>query len=253
MFLSSIPTSMPPSDKNIGVAHATTFVDNHMAHLHPAYLPSNMRYNFVQRTYVHDDRDQLEELALVRVENSFKACVDSYQEAMQALSPRFQPGEIAITSWSDVLEALANAKGSWLDKGKGIRDFVRDQNGKARYVASWLEFLPNSDYGFLICGGLKLILGATTAKSDMQDLILKCVEVLLPDSTEEINNSLERYRDRLKRKQEIKLQKAVLCLSIAILEAIKYIIQWFAKSATSKFGRFLLKQLEYCKEVEEHV
>jgi hypothetical protein len=62
------------------------------------------------------------------------------------------------TSWKNLTEVKSSCNGS----ERGIRGKLRMQaralRNNARYVEPWLELLPSSDYGSIVCGGLKLVL-----------------------------------------------------------------------------------------------
>lgn len=106
---------------------------------------------------------------LRRYEHEFKILAAQCEQEMQAFNLRDQTARgstnkaSAKASWEDVLDELDRAKDRWEAKTNGksgvFRNSGRYLSGRASYISPWLDLLPSSDYGSIVCGGLKLIIG----------------------------------------------------------------------------------------------
>ncbi|KAF2682330.1 hypothetical protein K458DRAFT_405626 [Lentithecium fluviatile CBS 122367] len=232
---------------------ATAFVDNQIGHLHPVFAETNSRYSFRLEEYMPCG-DPLEETSLKKQEDDFTRHAERCKQAMDAFRQKRQSpttSQSAVdekTTWTDVLKGLEDAKWNWENSAKGVRGQARKRarvwSENARVVDAWLVLLPSSDYGSVMCGGLKLVLGGIIAKADMQEAILECVDSL-PETVHQVNSTLQLYSKLFDRTQEIRLQKAVLCLSGAILDVILAAISWLEKGLMRKLVGALVKQSEY--------
>ncbi|KAK0672653.1 hypothetical protein QBC41DRAFT_313089 [Cercophora samala] len=153
-------------------------------------------------------------------------------------------------TWDDVLkeaqqasDAYSEAPGMWNKIRKGLSSFGRN----AKAFDAWASLLPSqSEYVSVLCGGLKLILGAAARLHDLNsDVCDALAEIpILLKSTHLVLGVFKRSKD---------LHQASAALYSAILAALHHIILWYREKAIKTLFKSLLKQDLYAIQLTELV
>ncbi|KAK3304793.1 uncharacterized protein B0T15DRAFT_253258 [Chaetomium strumarium] len=143
-------------------------------------------------------------------------------------------------SWNDVLDELRKAADEYNNpKGIGtVRKWFRSAANKAEIVEPFLELIPNTDYGSVVCGGLKFIIQACVAAKKFREEAFDLVEQL-PEKIGIVSQYSELYST------DPELQLATNELYTNILLAIEGFIFWLMKDHTFEWLRPLFRQSSY--------
>lgn len=136
-------------------------------------------------------------------------------------------------TWEEVLKEVskveekykvAGVKGFWGSLRKRFREF--GENHKA--FTAWTGLLPTeSHYISVVCGGLKLIIGAAARLNDLRDEIFRAI-VEIPLRLSETKVLLQEFQ-----KSEA-LQKCSLDLYVATLKVLGHVLYWYSVKAIRK-------------------
>ena len=136
-------------------------------------------------------------------------------------------------TWDEVLDKVSEAeekykvkdvKGFWGSLRNNFRKF--GENHKA--FNAWTGLLPTeSHYVSVLCGGLKLILGAAARLHELREETFKAI-VEIPLRISETKVLLEEFQ-----KSEA-LQKCSLDLYVATLQVLGHVLSWYSMKATRK-------------------
>ncbi|KAJ8122739.1 hypothetical protein ONZ43_g1137 [Nemania bipapillata] len=155
-------------------------------------------------------------------------------------------------SWVEVMAQVESAKQVYEDKAKG-KSGALVQAG--RYVSEntnsinpWLEFIPNSDYSSVICGGLKFIFGAAAAQAEVRRRIMEAIDSI-PDYIEETYAYVIRFSHVIDEEMRQKLEERALRLYIGVLAAIEGMLQWLEERAISALNLALNEDI-YSQSLE---
>lgn len=99
--------------------------------------------------------DPFMEVDVQNEKENFYGAMDAYEKKR---NPKAEAKtRIASWSWEEVLVDLNKAKVVYKEKGK-IRRLLDKLKKSIPTLRSWLQLLPDGDYGSIICGAFKLIL-----------------------------------------------------------------------------------------------
>lgn len=136
-------------------------------------------------------------------------------------------------TWDEVLKEVskveeeykvAGVKGFWGPLRKGFRKF--GENHKA--FTAWAGLLPTeSHYISVVCGGLKLIIGAAARLNDLRDEIFRAI-IEIPLRLRETQVLLQEFQ------KSKDLQKCSLDLYVATLKVLGHVLYWFGVKAIRK-------------------
>ncbi|KAI9733958.1 MAG: hypothetical protein M1834_002615 [Cirrosporium novae-zelandiae] len=153
-------------------------------------------------------------------------------------------------TWNDVLNEAAWAIKDYNSRAQGWRGiFTRGMRNLGDVtvdgaVDPWMGLLPNNEYTSFVCGGLKLILGAVKAKSDLRETILNelsCVPETLCVT----------YEFRQLHPKDARLNETATDFYAALVFAIEGSITWLRESAIRPKFKALLQQGQYGKHLRE--
>ncbi|CAA9963402.1 hypothetical protein PTMSG1_06770 [Pyrenophora teres f. maculata] len=147
-----------------------------------------------------------------------------------------------LHTWEEVLKEVENASdrynepdGVW---GK-IRKAFRKSAEKADIASAWLTLLPDkSEYFSVLCGGLKLIIGAASRLKGVRDDIAKAL-IEIPH----ILSCTNRAQNIFNKSKE--LRQASACLFVAIISVLQHILVYFKEKSLKKAIKALVQQSDY--------
>ncbi|EDU42376.1 conserved hypothetical protein [Pyrenophora tritici-repentis Pt-1C-BFP] len=148
-----------------------------------------------------------------------------------------------LHTWEEVLKEVEGASdrynepdGIW---GK-IRKAFRKSADKADIASAWLALLPNqSEYFSILCGGLKLIIGAASRLNRVRDDIAKAL-IEIPH----ILSCTHRAQNIFNKSKE--LRQASAYLFVAIISVLQHILVYFKEKS-------LIQQSDYEQRLTEAI
>ncbi|KAF2849624.1 hypothetical protein T440DRAFT_518866 [Plenodomus tracheiphilus IPT5] len=178
-------------------------------------------------------------------------------EAMQKFSDTANKGKgkknriaVGANTWGDVLAELDTAASCRKDTGTKwgkMKQQFRKISGKADSVSAWVQVLPSqSQYFSIICGGLKLILGAASRLNDLEDEIAQAL-MKIPGILSGTNRNLNVFR----RSPELHEKSAALFVSV--LSLLEHILKYYTLKTSGKIIAAFIKQSDYDKEMSEKI
>ncbi|KAL6819207.1 hypothetical protein V8C40DRAFT_276726 [Trichoderma camerunense] len=150
-------------------------------------------------------------------------------------------------SWKEVFDALQNAKESY-DNPTGmtvVRKWFRKAADKSNLVEPFVDFIPNSDFSSVICGGIKFILKACMASKNFREQAFELIDQL-PEKVGITGQYLQLYQS------DAQLQDACSELFCNILSAIQSIIYWLMKDHMFEWLKPILQQ-DFYNPLEERI
>lgn len=158
-------------------------------------------------------------------------------------------------SWTEVIEEAKIAEMKYAKKADKesrfgrVRGLFRLLQKRSPAIDSWLGLLPSqSEYGSLICGGLKLVLCAATKMGEIRESIIRAMATI-PDEVEKAQLLLD-YNEDL---DTTRLLKKVSELYYVVFDLIEYIIAWYGQKSGIRHFKAMLQQDVYEKKLEEKV
>lgn len=119
---------------------------------------------------------------------------------------------------------IEGVKGFWGPLRSSFRKF--GENHKA--FTAWIGLLPTeSHYISILCGGLKLIIGAAARLNDLREEIFRAI-VEIPIQLSETKVLLEEFQ------KSGALQKCSLDLYVATLRVLGHVLYWYSMKAMRK-------------------
>jgi hypothetical protein len=159
-------------------------------------------------------------------------------------------------TWSEVIMEADKAEKKYLKKADKespygrIRGFFRSLQRESPIIESWLYLLPTeSNYGSLVCGGFKLILGAAARMDDIKEFIVKAMATI-PDEVERAQLMIDYNRD-MDTGQRLYLR--VSSLYRTVFGVLEHIIQWYSQRSATRHFKAILQQNTYERELEDRV
>ncbi|KAH8822019.1 hypothetical protein F5884DRAFT_769740 [Xylogone sp. PMI_703] len=195
------------------------------------------------------DQGEGDELALEELyrdaeseKERFRLALESYEKT--TAGSKFKT-DLAIGSahtWEEVLVEVNNASdnyesasGSWGKIRKAFRRFGK--NNKA--FTAWSTLLPSeSEYFSILCGGVKLIIGAAARLHELREDIcdaLAEIPILLM-STQRTLAVFRNSKD---------LHRCSSALYVATIAALHHIVMWYKETAYKKITKSIFKQSSY--------
>ncbi|RMZ67835.1 X-Pro dipeptidyl-peptidase [Pyrenophora seminiperda CCB06] len=147
-----------------------------------------------------------------------------------------------LHTWSEVLQEVENASNQYNEPdgiwGK-IRKAFRKSADKADIASAWLILLPNqSEYFSILCGGLKLIIGAASRLKGVRDEIAKFL-MEIPN----ILSCANRAQNVFKRSKA--LHQASASLFVATISVLEHVLVYFKEKSLKKAIKVLVQQKDY--------
>lgn len=119
---------------------------------------------------------------------------------------------------------LEDVKGFWGSLRNGFRKFGDSQKA----LTAWIALLPTeSHYLSVLCGGLKLILGAAGRLHDLREEIFAAI-LEIPIRLSETQVLLQEFE------KSKALQNCSLDLYVATLKVLGHVLCWYSIKATRK-------------------
>ncbi|KAI3318453.1 hypothetical protein HD806DRAFT_315959 [Xylariaceae sp. AK1471] len=185
----------------------------------------------------------------------FAEVLRSFEESLpDNLKTRFNLQ--AKHTWSEVIseaefaEIKYNSKADKESPFGRVRGFFRSLRSNSPAIENWLDLLPTeSEYGSLICGGLKVILRAATRMDEVKDFIISAMAAI-PDEVEKAQLMIDYSQD-----QDIsrRLYNRVSSLYCTVFDILNVIIAWYKENSAKRQLKALLQQSNYEKELEAKV
>ncbi|KKP04180.1 hypothetical protein THAR02_03698 [Trichoderma harzianum] len=150
-------------------------------------------------------------------------------------------------NWKEVFDALQDAKQSYSNPTgmKVVHKWFRKAADKSNLVEPFVDFIPNSDFSSVICGGIKFILKACMASKNFREQAFELIGQL-PEKVGITGQYLELYQS------DAQLQEACSELFCSILSAIQSIMHWLMKGHTFEWLKPILQQSSY-NPLEERI
>ncbi|KAH7233070.1 hypothetical protein BKA59DRAFT_446565 [Fusarium tricinctum] len=152
-------------------------------------------------------------------------------------------------SWREVMGQVQKTAQRWkLRPNKQGRTMVFiDKLGRhSSALESWLGLLPSGDYGSSICGVFKLAIGAAGQYGKVEETIFEALSEIPI-----IMESAGRYVDMYWKMRDQYLEQRTFELFRAILQMLRYVMQFFAEGKTRKVFEGMMKQEGYKAEINE--
>ncbi|PKK48346.1 hypothetical protein CI102_6889 [Trichoderma harzianum] len=143
-------------------------------------------------------------------------------------------------NWKEVFDALQDAKETYSNPTgvKVVRKWFRKAADKSNLVEPFVDFIPDSDFSSVICGGIKFILKACMASKTFREQAFELIGQL-PEKVGITGQYLELYQS------DDQLQDACSELFCNILSAIQSIMYWLMKDHTFEWLKPILQQNSY--------
>ncbi|KAH9224701.1 hypothetical protein DL95DRAFT_516944 [Leptodontidium sp. 2 PMI_412] len=178
----------------------------------------------------------------------FKLAMESYEKTTAGTKFKTDVTSNEIHTWEEVLEELNIASenyndvsGLWGKIRRGCRSFGKNN----KVFTAWSSLLPTeSQYFSILCGGVKLIIGAAGRMHDLrQDICDALAEIpILLMST---NRALGVFR------KSQHLHQCSSALYVATIAALHHIVLWYKEKAYKKISKSFFKQDSYGLELKE--
>lgn len=200
---------------------------------------------------VEADDDWLHDEAFRDVERekqTLTAAIAKYEATTKGSKYRTGIDLSKATSWEDVVAEVQQA-GELYKEASGPLSKIRKVFGKlgnhTDALNGWFELLPSgSEYFSILCGGLKLVVGAAARLKDLDDATLIAL-IDIPSqllSTQEVVG-IFRASDRLK--------KCAADLFVAVLAALQDMVIYYRERAAKKLLKTLIMQDSYQSRLED--
>ncbi|KAH8704255.1 hypothetical protein BGW36DRAFT_444961 [Talaromyces proteolyticus] len=158
-------------------------------------------------------------------------------------------------SWSEVIEEASIAEMKYKKKssespfGK-VRGFFRSLQKRSAIIENWLDLLPTqSQYGSLICGGIKMILRAATRMDEVKEFIFKALATI-PDEVEKAQLMIDYNQDL---QAFSRLYNRVSSLYSTIFGILEHIITWYGQKCAPRYFKAIIQQSSYEKVLEDKI
>ncbi|KAI3336581.1 hypothetical protein HD806DRAFT_542439 [Xylariaceae sp. AK1471] len=159
-------------------------------------------------------------------------------------------------TWSEVIVEADKAEKKYLKKADKespygrVRGFFRSLQRESPVIESWLCLLPTeSNYGSLVCGGFKMILGAAARMDEIKEFIVKAMAAI-PDEVERAQLMID-YNQDVDTGQ--RLYRRVSSLYRTVFRVLEHIIHWYRQRSITRHFKAVLQQSAYERELEDRV
>ncbi|KAI6754732.1 hypothetical protein HG530_012484 [Fusarium avenaceum] len=233
-------------------SEATVFIENHVA------LSGQQRPIFSERgggfvSLNEANKQQQESTDLWKEVDEEKERLFELMQQVQKKLSKEQSSEDMVDlrkcSWREVMGQIQKTAQRWkLRPNKQGRTMVFiDKLGRhSSALESWLGLLPSGDYGSSICGVFKLAIGAAGQYGKVEESIFEALSEIPI-----IMESAGRYVDMYWKMRDQYLEQRTFELFRAILQLLRYVMQFFADGKTRKVFEGMMKQEGYKAEINE--
>jgi len=159
-------------------------------------------------------------------------------------------------NWSQVIEEASIAEMKYNKKAHKespfgrVRGFFRSLQKRSPMMENWLGLLPaDSEYGSLICGGIKIILRAAARMDEVREFMVRTL-ASIPDEIERAQLVID-YNQKLSTYP--RLYKSVSSLYYSIFEVLTHVITWYGQKSGVRYFKVLMQQGTYEQKLEEKV
>ncbi|KAI1274635.1 hypothetical protein F5Y07DRAFT_410066 [Xylaria sp. FL0933] len=157
--------------------------------------------------------------------------------------------ELRHCTWDQVMVQVRETSLSWKSSSRRSSRAMRcidklGQNSEA--FKSWLDLLPDGDYGASISGVFAIIIGAAGRYTKVEDDIFQAL-VEIPEVLERSRRYVKIYADL----RDNSLERRTFDLFRSIIRTLCHVMQFFKDSAVRKFSESILKQSSYKKDLIE--
>ncbi|KAI0965291.1 hypothetical protein F4678DRAFT_467631 [Xylaria arbuscula] len=155
--------------------------------------------------------------------------------------------ELRRCNWDQVMVQIQQTSLQWKDSSRRSSRAMRcidkvGQNSEA--FKSWLELLPDGDYGASISGVFALVIGAAGRYTKVEDDIFQALAEI-PETLERSRKYIKIYADQ----RDHVLEKKTFDLFRSILRTLSHVMRFFKDSAIRRFSESILKQASYKTEL----
>ncbi|KAL6718249.1 hypothetical protein ACLMJK_004337 [Lecanora helva] len=180
----------------------------------------------------------------------FKDAITEYEKTAQSSKYMVGIKTDSAHTWEEVLtdvDIAAETYNSLLGFWGKIRKSFRNLGKTNKVFEAWASLLPSeSEYFSVLCGGLKLILGAAARLQALRDEI--CDALLeIPLLLTTTNRALGAFR------KSKSLHEASADLYVATLVALNHIVVWYKGKVMKRIFKSFLKQNLYEQSLSEKV
>ncbi|KAG5661788.1 hypothetical protein KAF25_004027 [Fusarium avenaceum] len=233
-------------------SEAAVFIENHVA------LSGQQRPVFSERgggfvSLNEANKQQQESTTLWKeVDEEKERLFELMQQVQKKLSKEHSSEDmidLRKCSWREVMGQVQKTAQRWkLRPNKQGRTMILiDKLGRhSSALESWLGLLPSGDYGSSICGVFKLAIGAAGQYGKVEETIFEALSEIPI-----IMESAGRYVDMYWKMRDQYLEQRTFELFRAILQLLRYVMQFFADGKTRKVFEGMMKQEGYKAEINE--
>ncbi|KAI0427952.1 hypothetical protein F5Y09DRAFT_314759 [Xylaria sp. FL1042] len=162
---------------------------------------------------------------------------------------RLSSMELRHCTWDQVMVQVKETSLLWKSSSRRSSRAMRcidklGQNSEA--FKSWLDLLPDGDYGASISGVFAIIIGAAGRYTKVEDDIFQTL-VEIPEVLERSRRYIKIYADL----RDNSLERRTFDLFRSIIRTLCHVMQFFKDSTARKFSESILKQGSYKKELIE--
>ncbi|KAI0874100.1 hypothetical protein GGS24DRAFT_460595 [Hypoxylon argillaceum] len=155
--------------------------------------------------------------------------------------------ELRRCKWDQVMVQVQETSLQWKSSARRNSRAMKyidklGQNSEA--FKSWLELLPDGDYGAIISGVFTLVIGAASRYTKVEDEIFQALAEI-PEILERSRRYIMIYADL----RDSFLEKRTFDLFRSILRTLSHIMRFFKDSTLRKFSESILKQGSYKEEL----
>ncbi|KAI0812813.1 hypothetical protein GGR55DRAFT_637974 [Xylaria sp. FL0064] len=162
---------------------------------------------------------------------------------------RLSSMELRRCTWDQVMVQIRETSLLWKNSSRRSSRAMRcidklGQNSEA--FKSWLDLLPDGDYGASISGVFAIIIGAAGRYTKVEDDIFQAL-VEIPEVLERSRRYVKIYADL----RDNSLERRTFDLFRSIVRTLCHVMQFFKDSTVRKFSESILKQGSYKKDLIE--
>ncbi|KAH8805360.1 hypothetical protein F5884DRAFT_859969 [Xylogone sp. PMI_703] len=143
---------------------------------------------------------------------------------------------IAMVEWAK--ENYENPEGRWGLMRRCFRKLAKKTGTTAPPLDGWMALLPSqSEYASVICGGIKLIIGAVATMNGVRDDIF--------DALEDIPQRMDSAGRAVKAQKSLRLKELASDLYIAVIDVLYYILLWLNEKLPKRIFKPIISQSSY--------
>ncbi|KAF4447064.1 hypothetical protein F53441_9363 [Fusarium austroafricanum] len=154
-------------------------------------------------------------------------------------------------NWKVVLGEVEKTTQLWKsrpNKQSKIMVFVDKVGRHSQALESWLALLPMGDYGSSICGAFKIVIGAASRYTKIEESVYEAISEIPI-----IMERAKRYVDMYRQMRDQFLEQRTIELFRAILSLLRQVMQFFLDGKPKKFIGSLMQQGAYKEQLFESV